>query len=59
MKAYYHAGLKDIAKASGFRAETLKSSETFSNFKMGGWWVIDVAGWKAYSAILLLLQTTL
>ena len=53
MKAYYHAGLKDIAKASGFRAETLKSSETFSNFKMGGWWVIDVAGWKAYSAILL------
>ena len=33
IKAYYHVGLKDIAKASGYRAETLKSLEKFSHFK--------------------------
>ena len=26
MKAWYHAGLKDIARATGYRAETLKSA---------------------------------
>ena len=27
MKAYYHTGLLDIAKATGYKAETLKSLE--------------------------------
>lgn len=33
MKAYYHAGLRDFAKQSGYRAETLKSLENCSHFK--------------------------
>ena len=33
MKVYYEAGLKDLAKASGFRAETLTSLANASNFK--------------------------
>ena len=33
IKAYYHAGLKELAKRSGFRAETLQSLENCSHFK--------------------------
>ena len=33
MKVYFEAGLKDFARASGFRAETLTSLGTASNFK--------------------------
>ena len=33
MKVYYEAGLKDLAKASGFRGETLTSLQRCSNFK--------------------------
>ncbi len=35
MKVYYEGGLKDLAMASGFRAETLKSVASASNFKYG------------------------
>lgn len=33
MKAYYHVGLKEVAKASGFRPETLASLKRCSHFK--------------------------
>ena len=33
MKVYYEAGLKDLAKASGSRGETLTSLQRCSNFK--------------------------
>ena len=33
MKVYYEAGLKVLAMVSGFRAETLKSVASASNFK--------------------------
>ena len=32
MKMYYHAGLKQLAQVSGYRAETLTALENCSNF---------------------------
>ena len=33
MKVYFEVGLKDLARAAGFRAETLTSLGNASNFK--------------------------
>ena len=33
MKVYFEVGLKDLARAAGFRAETLTSLDSASNFK--------------------------
>lgn len=45
LKAYYHAGLQDIARSSGYRAETLKSLANCSHFMRTHLFIVQV--WEA------------
>ena len=57
MKAWYHLGLREIAKAAGFRGETLTSLENCSHFKRTHLFIVQV--WEAlYCEVISSFATT-
>ena len=50
-KVYYHSGLKELARMSGFRAETLTSLDRCSNFKRTHHFLLNA--WEAMYRSLL------
>lgn len=52
MQVYYEAGLKDLARASGFRGETLNSLQRCSNFQRVHYFLIQA--WEGFYRHMLL-----